>query len=58
MDISKINQELGWLPRYSLESGLLNTVQWYLSHPDWVASIRQRNDYQEWLQRNYIQRAG
>jgi dTDP-glucose 4,6-dehydratase len=56
MDISKINQELGWLPRHSLDSGLLNTVQWYLSHPEWVASIRKRNDYQEWVQRNYVQR--
>jgi dTDP-glucose 4,6-dehydratase len=56
MDISKISQELGWLPRHSLDSGLLNTVQWYLSHPDWIASIRKRNDYQDWLQRNYVQR--
>lgn len=56
MDITKIKQELGWQPRHSLETGLLKTVKWYLSHPEWVANIRKRNDYQEWVKRNYQER--
>ena len=43
MDIQKINQELGWQPRYNLKQGLSKTVQWYL-------------DNQGWLDKNYTQR--
>jgi len=56
MDITKINQELGWQPRESLSSGLSKTVQWYLEHPDWIGAIRKQHDYQGWLKRNYAQR--
>lgn len=53
MDITKIRRELDWKPRHSLESGLLKTVEWYLSHPDWVEAIRQQSDIQSWMKRNY-----
>jgi dTDP-glucose 4,6-dehydratase len=56
MDITKVNRELGWKPRQSLASGLMKTVQWYLTHPDWVDKVRQKADYQGWLKRNYEQR--
>lgn len=58
MDISKIKTQLGWQPRQDLSSGLLKTAQWYLNHPEWVAAIRQRPDYQSWLKRNYAERGG
>ena len=35
MDISKIKRELGWSPAYNFETGLRQTVEWYLSHRDW-----------------------
>jgi dTDP-glucose 4,6-dehydratase len=56
IDISKINTQLGWQPRQSLASGLQKTVEWYLSHPEWVSAIRQQQDYQQWLERNYDKR--
>lgn len=56
MDICKIQRELGWQPRQSLESGLLKTVEWYLANPEWIGVIRKQNDYQQWLERNYAQR--
>jgi dTDP-glucose 4,6-dehydratase len=34
-DISKIQTQLGWTPTHTLETGLRQTVQWYLSHQDW-----------------------
>jgi len=40
MDTHKIRAELGWQPRHNLTQGLLDTVQWYLSHPEWVTAIR------------------
>jgi dTDP-glucose 4,6-dehydratase len=56
INIAKIQRELGWQPRQSLESGLRRTVEWYLQHPDWVAAVYQHPDFQQWVQRNYSQR--
>jgi dTDP-glucose 4,6-dehydratase len=58
MDITRIHQELGWSPRQSLESGLMETVAWYLSHPEWIEAIRKQQDYQAWLAQNYAGRGG
>jgi dTDP-glucose 4,6-dehydratase len=35
IDASKIAEELGWMPRTSLQQGLRKTVQWYLDNLDW-----------------------
>jgi dTDP-glucose 4,6-dehydratase len=35
MDASKIDRELGFLPRESFETGIRKTVDWYLSHESW-----------------------
>jgi dTDP-glucose 4,6-dehydratase len=56
MDISKIRAELGWQPRRSLHSGLAETVRWYLDNAGWVAALRNRDDYQTWMDHNYAQR--
>lgn len=56
MDAGKIERELGWRPRHSLTEGLRDTVEWYLSHPDWVAAIRKQQEYQNWLAQNYEKR--
>lgn len=56
MDITKIGRELGWQPRYNLGEGLQQTVDWYLHNSDWVAAIRQQQDYQGWLAKNYASR--
>jgi dTDP-glucose 4,6-dehydratase len=58
MDITKIKHELGWEPRQSLASGLVKTVEWYLSHPEWINAIRQQGEYQGWMQLNYEAREG
>ena len=58
MDITRISTELGWQPRQSLETGLLKTVQWYLSHPEWVETIQEQKDYSGWLEANYGKRGG
>jgi dTDP-glucose 4,6-dehydratase len=56
MNIIKIVNQLGWQPRYSLETGLRETVTWYLNHSGWVEAIRKQSDYHEWIQKNYANR--
>jgi len=40
IDAGKIERELGWRPRHDFESGLRETVQWYLAHEPWWKDIR------------------
>ena len=56
MDSTRIRRELGWRPRHDLENGLIQTVEWYLGHADWVAAINQQEGYQQWLEANYRNR--
>jgi dTDP-glucose 4,6-dehydratase len=53
MDSTKIQRDLGWTPRHTLTAGLRDTVDWYLSHPEWILAIRKQQDYQGWLAKNY-----
>jgi dTDP-glucose 4,6-dehydratase len=39
MDATKISFELGWSPAHTLETGLRETISWYLQHQDWVRSV-------------------
>ncbi len=56
MNIAKINRELGWKPRRELAAGLRETVAWYLDHPQWVNAVREQQEYQKWLDKNYEKR--
>ena len=35
IDASKIQNELGWSPEETFETGLRKTVQWYIDNPQW-----------------------
>ena len=39
IDASKLKNELGWEPKHSFEQGIAATVDWYLSHQDWVDRV-------------------
>jgi dTDP-glucose 4,6-dehydratase len=56
MNINKVSRELGWQPRESLQTGLLKTVEWYLSNQKWIESIRVKGDIQAWMDKNYAKR--
>lgn len=58
MDISKIQSELGWVPKYNLMTGLRSTVEWYLNHREWVDAIVKQGGYNDWINKNYSQRGG
>ena len=40
INATKIRRELGWSPRHTFESGLRETVRWYLEHRDWCAKVQ------------------
>lgn len=42
MDASKLERELGWVPAESFETGLAQTIDWYLSNEWWWRPIRER----------------
>ena len=52
IDARKIERELGWKPAETFETGIRKTVQWYLSHPEWVQHV-QSGSYREWVNKQY-----
>ena len=42
IDSSKITRELGWQPRYTFETGLPATVEWYKAHPEWWELLKRK----------------
>lgn len=54
IDASKIIDQLGWKPQESFETGIRKTVEWYLSHPEWVEKV-QSGAYREWLGKQYAE---
>ncbi|UNK54771.1 dTDP-glucose 4,6-dehydratase [Rahnella aceris] len=40
IDASKIEQELGWKPQETFESGIRKTVEWYLNNENWWSRVQ------------------
>ena len=40
IDPTKLETELGWSPSLTFEEGLAETVDWYLSHKEWVETVK------------------
>jgi dTDP-glucose 4,6-dehydratase len=52
IDPTKMNQELGWLPKTKFEFGIQQTIQWYLENTKWVESVL-TGDYQSFFEKHY-----
>lgn len=55
IDSSKIERELDFRPEYDFETGLKQTVQWYIEHQDWWQSVMNK-DYLDYYQKQYNNR--
>ncbi len=55
IDATKIKTELGWEPKYTFDSGIKQTIHWYLEHKDWWQRIVS-GAYQEYYQKQYADR--
>ena len=42
IDASKMKRELGWEPLYTFETGIEQTIQWYLANETWWRPLKQR----------------
>jgi dTDP-glucose 4,6-dehydratase len=52
IDCTKIKTELGWTRKVTFEEGLKHTVQWNLSHKEWLDHILS-GEYTKWVTNNY-----
>ena len=52
IDTTKAERELGWNPDVDFETGLRRTIDWYLSHTDWVERVRS-GAYRDYYEQQY-----
>ncbi|MEJ2793822.1 dTDP-glucose 4,6-dehydratase [Iodobacter sp. LRB] len=52
IDAGKLERELGWKPAETFETGIAKTVDWYLTHQDWVQNVTS-GAYQNWIEQQY-----
>ena len=52
MDARKIERELGWKPKATFESGIRETVRWYLENEAWVRDVTS-GSYRQWVATHY-----
>ena len=56
IDARKLERELGWKPAHTFESGLAETVRWYLENQPWVDEVAS-GEYRKWVETNYGKRS-
>lgn len=39
IDNTKITTQLGWAPKHTFETGMAETIEWYLRHTEWMEKI-------------------
>ena len=55
IDADKIRNELGWEPKYTFETGIKETIQWYLDNQDWMDQVKS-GEYQQYYEKMYSNR--
>ena len=57
MDAGKIISKLGWRPRHTVETGIVQTIDWYLDNSEWLGHVRD-GVYRDYCQTRYADVAG
>jgi dTDP-glucose 4,6-dehydratase len=52
IDASKIERELGWVPKETFETGIAKTIDWYLQNQEWLDHVTS-GAYQEYYAKMY-----
>ncbi len=60
VDYSKIDKELNWQPKVDFETGLRDTLEWYLNNASWWKAIKsgEYTSFYELYYRDRLERAG
>lgn len=57
IDPAKITAELGWKPKHTFETGIKETIRWYLDNKEWWTRI-QSGEYMKYAEQQYGNRLG
>jgi len=57
IDATKIREQLGWRPKFNYETGIVETIRWYLNNKDWTEQVRS-GAYQTYYEKQYGERLG
>ena len=57
IDPTKLETELGWKPKYNFDTGIQQTIQWYLDNEDWWKHILS-GEYSNYFDNMYGKRLG
>lgn len=52
IDASKLKKDLGWSPSYTFETGIAETIDWYLANQQWAAEVTS-GSYRDYYQQQY-----
>ncbi len=52
IDPTKLETELGWKPKYNFDTGIQQTIQWYLDNKEWWQNILS-GEYQNYFEKMY-----
>jgi dTDP-glucose 4,6-dehydratase len=52
IDSTKIKEELNWKPKYTFETGIAETIKWYLDHRKWWERIKS-GEYTAYYEKMY-----
>ncbi len=55
IDATKIKNNLGWTPAYTLDKGLEATIDWYLNNKEWLQHVTS-GSYQTYYEKQYTAR--
>jgi dTDP-glucose 4,6-dehydratase len=57
IDATKIEKQLGWKPKQTFETGIRETIRWYLNNSEWIENVTS-GAYKDWIAKNYVARTG
>ena len=55
IDPTKLETELGWKPKYTFDTGIPMTIQWYLDNKEWWENIIS-GEYQNYFEKMYVEK--
>lgn len=52
IDPRKIQKELGWTPKYTFDTGIVETIDWYINNKEWWGNIK-NGSYLQYYEKQY-----